>query len=147
ERVTRTRVRLPEVRAALPRRDRRRPVPRRARRRLPGRVQHRATARGDRLEPAPGGAPGPGRPADPQLSRDPKPASSLTRDTGAGRLVVGDLLLEPAQCLGLGPADGFDLAGAAVEVAEPDDGDLPAAVGLLVVRVAVGADRGARSCH
>src|SRR5690606_9245640 len=51
--------------------------------RLPGRVQHRATARGDRLEPAPGGPPGPGRPADPQLSRDPEPASSLTRDTAA----------------------------------------------------------------
>ena len=51
ERVTRTRLRVPEVRATVPRGDPRRPGPGRARRALPGRVQHRPTPRGDRLEP------------------------------------------------------------------------------------------------
>lgn len=67
ERVTRTRVRDAEVRAAVPRRDPRRVDADRAGRGLPRRVQHRASSRGDRLEPADGGAPGLGRPHHPHL--------------------------------------------------------------------------------
>ena len=88
ERLPRARVRDAEVRAAVPRRDRRRPRPDRARRALPGRLQHRPPARGPVLEPAPRRPRRPGRPADPQLSRARNPANCLTRDTSRMRLLL-----------------------------------------------------------
>jgi hypothetical protein len=57
----------------------------RARRGLPGQVQHRPPARGAGLEPAQRRPPGPGRPADPQPSRDRRSASCLTRDSDVAR--------------------------------------------------------------
>jgi hypothetical protein len=80
ERLPRARVRDAEVRAAVPRGDRRRPRPDRARRAVPGRLQHRPPARGPVLEPAARRPRRPGRPADPQLSRTRNPANCLTRD-------------------------------------------------------------------
>ena len=50
---------------------------------LSHRVQPGPPARGHRLEPAQGGAPGPGRPEHPQLSEQGNPANSLTRDRRA----------------------------------------------------------------
>src|SRR5665648_365934 len=80
ERLTRTRLRLPEVRTAVPRRDPRRDRPGRPRRALPDRVQHRPTPREPVLEPPNRGPPRLHRPEDPQLPRARKPAICLTRD-------------------------------------------------------------------
>lgn len=75
-----------------------RPRPDRTRRGLPGRVQHRPPARGTGLEPARRGPPGPGRPPNPELSRDRNPANRLTRDTTpsglAGAPAVADHIAE-----------------------------------------------------
>src|SRR5665648_1080372 len=79
ERLTRTRLRLPEVRTAVPRGDPRRDRPGRPRRALPDRVQHRPTPREPVLEPPNRGPPRLRRPEDPQLPRARKPAICLTR--------------------------------------------------------------------
>src|SRR5688572_18963075 len=67
-----------EVRAAVPRRDPRRPRAHRTCRGLPDRIQRDPPAPGDLLEPAPGGAPGPGRPHNPQLRTRRNSANYLT---------------------------------------------------------------------
>src|SRR5690606_27036149 len=87
ERVTRTRVRDAEVRAAVPRRDPRRPRAHRTCRGLPDRIQRDPPAPGDLLEPAPGGAPGPGRTHNPQLRTRRNPANYLTRDNQRGCVI------------------------------------------------------------
>jgi len=91
ERLTRTRLRHLEVRAALHRRDRRRRHARQARRGVPARLQHHQTTRGHRLEPAPGGAPGLGRPEDPDLSNQGNPANSLRAGKCASRISPSSL--------------------------------------------------------
>ena len=69
-----------EVRAALPRGHHRWRSAGRARRRVPGRVQHDPTARSPRLEPTPRRPPRPRPTRHTQLSRPRNPANSLTQD-------------------------------------------------------------------
>ncbi len=60
--------------------DRRRDHARQARRGLPERIQRGPTSRDHRLEPAQGGAPGPGQPDHLDISNRENPANYLTRD-------------------------------------------------------------------
>src|SRR5699024_9730855 len=59
----------------------------------PDRVQHRPSPRGDRLEPAQGSAPRPGRPHHPDISNQGNPANYLTRDTPAPSTKVMDSVI------------------------------------------------------